>query len=317
MEGRMTRQVIIDSDPGIDDAVAILLAIASPAELDVRAIVAVAGNASVERTQTNARKMCELAGRWDIPVYAGCSGPLRRPLVTGEDVHGESGLGSVLLPEPTMPLADEHGVDFLIRALATADVAAITLATLGPLTNVATALAEAPTAARKLREVVMMGGAYTESGNITPWAEYNVYVDPEAAAAVIQSGVAVTMIPLDVTHKALTTEARIARLQKLRTRCGTAVVHMLRYFERSAVARVGSEGAPLHDPCVIAYLLRPQLFTIGNSAVAVDTTDAITAGRTEVEPEGATEHAGNVQYVTDIDVDGYFDLVTDRLARLP
>jgi purine nucleosidase len=312
----MNRHLIIDADPGIDDAVAILLAIASAAELTVRAIVTVAGNAPVEQTASNARRVCELACRRDIPVYAGCSRPMRRPLLTGEDVHGESGLGDVELPESTTP-SKEDGVEFLIRTLSASDDGAITLAALGPLTNVAATLTAAPGLTRKLREVVVMGGAFDEPGNITQWAEYNVYADPEAAAIVLESGVAVTMIPLDVTHTALTTTARMARLERLRTHCGIVAAQMLRYFERSAFARFGGEGAPLHDPCVIAYILRPQLFTGRNIEVAIDTTDAASAGRTVIRSPVTNVRGGSVQCLTAIDAKGYFDLLTDRLSQLP
>lgn len=216
----MPRPIIIDTDPGQDDAVAILLALASPAELDVLGIVAVAGNVPLALTQRNARIVCELAGRRDVPVYAGCARPMQRELVTAEYIHGKTGLDGPVLREPTMPLQPQHGVDYLIDSLQRAEPGAVTLCTLGPLTNIGMALVKAPDIASKVRELVMMGGAYFEVGNTTPAAEFNIYVDPHAADVVLRSGIPVTIIPLDVSHKALTTKPRIQRFRALGTRCG-------------------------------------------------------------------------------------------------
>src|SRR5580765_5005848 len=216
----MPRPIIIDTDPGQDDAVAILLALASPAELEVLGIVAVAGNVPLALTQRNARIVCELAGRPDLPVYAGCERPMHRSLVTAEYIHGKTGLDGPVLPEPTMALQPQHGVDYLVETLRRAEDGGITLCTLGPLTNIGMALVKAPDIVPKVREIVMMGGAYFEVGNTTPAAEFNIYVDPHAADLVLRSGIPVTIIPLDVSHKALTTAPRIPRFRALGTRCG-------------------------------------------------------------------------------------------------
>ena len=210
----MPHRIIIDTDPGQDDAVAILLALASP-EIEVLGIVAVAGNVPLPLTADNARKVCELAGRSDIPVFAGCDRPLERRLVTAEHVHGKTGLDGAPLPTPRMPLQDRHGVDFLIEALRAEAPGSVTLVALGPLTNVATALRRAPEIAHRVAGIVVMGGAYFEVGNITPAAEFNIYVDPEAAAEVFACGAPITVLPLDATHKALVTRERNAAFRAI------------------------------------------------------------------------------------------------------
>src|SRR5215469_8470877 len=201
----MPRPIIIDTDPGIDDAVAILLALAAPEELELLGIVAVAGNLPLASTERNARRVCELAGRNDMPVYAGCARPLLRPLATAEHIHGETDRDRLLLPEPTMPLQGRHGVDYLIEMLRAAEPAPITLCALGPLTNIAMALVKAPDIAGRIGELVIMGGACLEPGNVTPAAEFNIHVDPHAAAIIVDSGIPITMLPLDVTHQLLST----------------------------------------------------------------------------------------------------------------
>ena len=313
----MPRPIIIDSDAGQDDAVAILLALASPAELEVLGTVAVAGNVPLALTQRNVRIVCELAGRSDLPVHAGCERPMQRDLVTAEYVHGKTGLDGPVLPEPTMPLQPQHGVDYLIETLRRAAAGAITLCTLGPLTNIGMALVKAPDIVSKVREIVMMGGAYFEVGNTTPAAEFNVYVDPHAADLVLRSGIPVTMIPLDVSHKALTTPPRIARLRALGTRCGRATAEMLEFFERHDVEKYGADGGPLHDPGVIAYLLRPDLYSGRKVNVAIETASPLTLGMTVADWWRVTDRPPNVQFMNDVDADGFYDLLTERIATLP
>jgi inosine-uridine nucleoside N-ribohydrolase len=311
------RQIIIDTDPGQDDAVAILLALASPQELDVLGIVAVAGNVPLRLTERNARMLCELAGRPEVPVYAGCERPMHRALVTAEYIHGKTGLDGPALPEPTMTLQPQHGVDFLIDRLRASAAGSITLCALGPLTNIAMALVKAPDTAGKVAAIVAMAGAYFEVGNVTPAAEFNVYVDPHAAAVVLRSGIPVTMIPLDVSHKALTTRPRIERFRALGTRCSVAVAEMLDFFERHDVEKYGFAGGPLHDPCVIAYLLRPELLRGRKVNVEVETGSQLTLGMTVADWWGVTDRPRNVMFMNDIDADGFYDLLTERIARLP
>ncbi len=312
----MARKIIIDTDPGQDDAVAILLALASPEELEVLGITTVAGNVPLALTSKNARIVCELAGKVDVPVFAGCEAPLKRRLVTAEHVHGKTGLDGVALPEPEMPLQRAHAVDFLIDTLRAAPEGEITLCPLGPLTNIATAFTRAPDIAGRVREIVLMGGAYFEVGNITPAAEFNIYVDPEAAEIVFGSGVPLTVMPLDVTHKALVTKPRLQAFAALGTRVGEVVASWTRFFERFDVEKYGSEGAPLHDPTVIAWLLRPELFSGRHINVEIETVSELTRGMTVADWWGVTERAPNATFMGDIDAEGFFALLTERLARL-
>ncbi|MEL7151719.1 MAG: nucleoside hydrolase [Pseudomonadota bacterium] len=310
------RKIIIDTDPGQDDAVAILLALASP-ELDVLGITAVAGNVPLPLTQKNARIVCELAGRSDIPVFSGESAPLSRKLVTAEHVHGKTGLDGPQLADPTMPLQDMPAVDFLIETLRQHPSGSVTLVPIGPLTNIAMALQRAPDIAERIAEIVLMGGAYFEVGNITPAAEFNIYVDPEAAEIVFRSGIPLTVMPLDVTHKALTTRARVDAFRAMGTETGRMVAAWTDFFERFDKEKYGSEGAPLHDPCTIAYLLQPDLFSGRQINVEIETQSDLTRGMTVADWWRVTKRPANAQFMGDIDADGFFGLLTERLARLP
>ncbi len=310
------KDIIIDTDPGQDDAVAILLALASPEEVNVLGVTAVAGNVPLALTQKNARIVCELAGRPTTKVFAGCDAPLARPLVTAEHVHGKTGLDGPQLADPTMPLQDQHAVDWIIDTCRAAPDASITLCPLGPLTNIATALTRAPEIKRAIAEIVLMGGAYFEVGNITPAAEFNIYVDPEAAKIVFESGLPLTVMPLDVTHKALTTKARVDAFRAMGTEVGRMTAAWTDFFERFDMEKYGSEGAPLHDPCVIAYLIRPELFTGRHINVEIETTSDLTLGMTVADWWRVTDRAPNCTFMGDLDADGFYGLLTERLARL-
>ncbi len=310
------RKIIIDTDPGQDDAVAILLALSSPEEIEVLGITAVAGNVPLPLTQKNARIICELANRPDMRVFAGCDAPMDRPLVTAEHVHGKTGLDGPDLPDPAMPLQDQHAVDFIIDTLRAEPANTVTLCPLGPLTNIAEAFNKAPEIIEKVQEIVLMGGAYFEVGNITPTAEFNIYVDPEAADIVFKSGVPITVMPLDVTHKALVTSPRNSAFRALGTDVGRAVADMTDFFERFDKEKYGSQGAPLHDPCVTAYLIRPELFTGRHINVEIETTSDLTLGMTVADWWRVTDRPPNATFMGDIDADGFFALLTERLARL-
>ena len=312
----MTAKIIIDTDPGQDDAVAILLALASPDEIAVLGITAVAGNVPLALTEKNARIICELAGRPDIAVFAGCDRPLVQPLVTAEHVHGKTGLDGIALPDPTMPLQAAHAVDFIIDTLRAEPSGRVTLCPLGPLTNIATAFTRAPDIMARVKEIVLMGGAYFEVGNITPAAEFNIYVDPEAAEIVFQSGVPLVVMPLDVTHKVLTTRPRIDAIRAIGSPVAHAVASWTDFFERFDMAKYGAEGAPLHDPCVIAYLLAPGLFTGRHINVEIETTSPLTRGMTVADWWGVTKRPKNAMFMGDVDAAGFYDLLTRRLARL-
>jgi purine nucleosidase len=309
------RKIIIDTDPGQDDAVAILLALASP-ELEVLGITTVAGNVPLALTTRNARVVCELAGRKDIKVFSGCEAPLVRPLVTAEYVHGKSGLDGITLPDPEMPLAEGHAVDFLIETLRAEAPGSVTLCPIGPLTNIATALRQAPDIAPRIAEIVLMGGAYFEVGNVTPAAEFNIYVDPEAADIVFKSGIPLVVMPLDVTHKVLTTRARVEAFRGLGTPVGHAVASWTDFFERYDMAKYGSEGAPLHDPCTIAYLLQPDLFTGRHVNVEIETEGRFTTGMTVADWWRVSKREANAMFIGDVDAEGFYALLTERLGRL-
>lgn len=310
------RKIIIDTDPGQDDAVAILLALACPDEIDLLALTCVAGNVPLELTSRNARIIAELAGFPHLPVHAGCDRPLGRDLVTAEHVHGRSGLDGPDLPDPTMPLAPGHAVDYLIETLRAEPAGTVTLCPIGPLTNLATAFSKAPDIIEKVQEIVLMGGACFATGNVTPAAEFNIHVDPQAAAAVFRSGIPLTVVPLDVTHKALVTRARNDAFRALGTAVGRAVAELTGFFERYDTAKHGSEGAPLHDPCTIAYLLQPDLFTGRFINVEIETCSELTMGMTVADWWGVTNRAPNATFLGGIDADGFFSLLTERLARL-
>ncbi|HYP36599.1 MAG TPA: nucleoside hydrolase [Stellaceae bacterium] len=313
----MPRRIIIDTDPGIDDAVAILLALATPEELEVLGIVAVAGNLPLVQTERNARRVCELAGRAAVPVYAGCERPILRPLATAEHIHRETARDRLLLPEPTIALQAQHGVDFFVETLRAAEAGTITVCALGPLTNIAMALVKAPEITGRIGELVVMGGACFKLGNVTPTAEFNIHVDPHAAAAVFESGITITMLPLDVTHQLLTTGPRRDALRALGNRCGQAVAALLASFERNRRAKFGTRATALHDPSVIAYLLSPTLFQGREVNVAVETQSSLTMGMTVVDWWGVTGRKPNVRMMNTVDADGFFDLLTEKLARLP
>jgi len=310
------RSIIIDCDPGHDDAVALLLALASP-ELDTLGITTVAGNVPLALTSRNARSIVELAGRCAVPVFAGADKPLLRPPVSAEHVHGQSGMGGVSLPEPKLALAVENAVDFIIRTLREKPAGSVTLCALGPLTNLALALMQAPEIAARLREIVLMGGACFAGGNVTPCAEFNLYADPHAAQVVFRSGATIVMLPLDVTHQVLSTPARIAAIGELGNRAGQTVAQLLSFAASTGVENYGGDGAPLHDPCVVAYLLRPDLFGGRHINVEIETGSALTMGMSVADWWGVSGRETNATFMRTVDAPGFYALLGERLARLP
>ena len=309
------RKIIIDTDPGQDDAVAILLALAAP-EIEVLGLTCVAGNVPLALTQRNARIVCEIAGRPQTRVFAGCDRPLQRKLVTAEHVHGKSGLDGIELFEPTMPLESQHAVDFIIDTLRREPAGTVTLVPIGPLTNIAEAFRRAPDIVARVQEIVLMGGAYFEVGNITPAAEFNIYVDPEAAEIVFKAGAPLVVVPLDTTHKALTTRPRLEALSALPAPIGPALAGWLDFFERFDIEKYGSMGGPLHDPCTIAYIIDPKLFSGRLINVEIETQSALTLGMTVADWWRVTKRPANALFLGDVDADGFFALLTDRLGRL-
>ena len=311
-----SQKIIIDTDPGQDDAIGILLALASPEELNVLGIVTVAGNVPVELTSRNALMLCELAKKPETKVFAGCSRPLVRPLVTAEHVHGKTGLDGAELPPPTMPLQKQHGVDWTIETLLKAEDNSITICCFAPLTNVAMAMIKAPQILPKIKNIVMMGGGYFEGGNITPTAEFNIYVDPHAASTVLRCGRPIVMMPLDVTHKALMQRKWLEDLRDLGSAVGDAAYGMMSFYERFDLEKYGSSGGPLHDPTVIAYLLQPELFEGRYVNVEIEIHSELTMGMTVVDWWDVTDRKPNVTFNNQINADGFFQLILERLAIL-
>ena len=220
------------------------------------------------------------------------------------------------MAEPTMPLQPQHSVDFIIETLRREPEGSVTLCTLGPLTNIGLAFQKAPDIVARVRELVMMGGGFFEGGNITPAAEFNIYVDPEAADIVFRSGVPIVVMPLDVTHQLLTRKDRVKRMADLGTAPAQAMVEMLEFFERFDIEKYGSDGGPLHDPTVIAYLLKPELFGGRDCNVEVETASPLTVGMTVVDWWQVTDRKHNARVMKDVDADGFFALLTERVGRL-
>ncbi|MFM1959327.1 MAG: hypothetical protein RL588_844 [Pseudomonadota bacterium] len=307
--------LIIDCDPGVDDAVALLLALAAAERLDVLAITTVAGNVGGELTARNACLVREIAGRPGVPVHAGQDRPLVRAPVAAYHFHGVSGLGDLPVGPPSRGPEDEPAVDFLIRTLRARPAGEVTLAVTGPMTNLAEALSRAPDIAPRIGRVVAMGGARREGGNITASAEYNIHADPHAADRVARSGVDLVMMGLDVTHQVRATEARRARIGRLSTP-QAQVASQLMAFSARTEAELGSGGPPpLHDPCVILWLLAPHLFTLQDCHLAIETESPLTLGHTAVEFRVGEHRPANARWATDAQADAAFELIHDLLGR--
>ncbi len=311
----MARPIIIDCDPGQDDAVALFLAMSSPDELEILGITTVAGNVPLELTQRNARMMCDIAGRKNALVFAGCNKPMRREAITAEYIHGNTGIDGVDVFEPETPLQEQHAVDFIIETLLAADAHAITVVPTGPLSNIGTAIEREPKILEHVREFVIMGGAMREGGNRSPSAEFNILADPEAAEIVFNSGRPVTSMGLDVTHQVLSTRERVARIRALGNPVAEATAGMLSFFHRYDSKKYGSEGAPLHDPCTVAWLLKPGLFKTRVCNLSVETQSELTLGHTAVDFWHVTDRPHNVDWAYEVDADGFYDLLSERLTR--
>lgn len=306
-------KVIIDADPGVDDAAAILMALASP-EIDVLGLSIVAGNVSLKDTVTNACKLVALSGRCDVPVYAGADGPLVREQVYGKYAR-IGAFDDALVKAGSVVPASEHAVQFILRSARAAAVAGepVTICAMGPLTNVALALIQHPDVARGVRQIVAMGGAFTALGHRTPWAEFNVYADPHAAEIVFQSGVPIVLMPLDVTFQALFTAEHVGRF-RAGGEAGAALFNLFSSFDRSDENRFGRPGGPIHDATTIAWLIRPELFTSREAFVGVQVT-GLTMGYTYADFYKKMDRTANATVVTDIDETGFIELLIERIAR--
>ena len=297
----MRRKIIIDCDPGIDDAVALMLAGASPDELEILAVTTVAGNVALEHTAANARRVMEVCGRGDVPVHAGCPRPLLRPLVTADRVHGETGIDGSGLPPPTQPLADGHAVDVLRDTVRNAP-GEVTVVAVGPLTNLAAVLVQRPGFAAEAREIVIMGGS-AGTGNVTAHAEFNFHVDPHAARIVFESGARLVMYGLDITRQVRVNDAVLGRIASLGSAPARAAAGMLEHYR-------GSGGA-LHDVLAVGHLLRPDCFRLEPARVSVDTSQTERIGRSLVERGGEP----NARFGVEAAADGFLDFLLGRLAR--
>lgn len=309
------RPIIIDCDPGQDDAINLLLAFSSPEALKILGITTVAGNVPLALTERNARLMCDIAGRSDTPVFAGCDRPLERELLTAENIHGKTGIDGVDIVAPKQPLEDQHAVEFIVDTLRAAADNSITLVPTGPLTNIAAAIQKDSSILGKIQEIVLMGGAMREGGNQTPSAEFNILVDPQAADLVFRCGRPITAIGLDVSHQVLGTAQRRDRIRAIDNDVARATAGMLDFFDRYDTAKYGSLGAPLHDPCTVAYLLAPELFEGKLCNVSIETQSELTMGHTAVDFWHVTDRPRNALWMHSIDAQGFFDLLVDRLGR--
>jgi len=307
----VSRRIILDCDPGHDDAMAILLAHGTP-EVTLSAITTVAGNHTLELTTLNALRVCTLAGISDVPVAAGCAAPLVRPLVTAPEIHGTTGLEGHAWEEPAGRAVPDHAVDMIVD-MVMASPGEITLVPIGPLTNIAMALRKEPRIAERVREVVMMGGSYT-GGNVTAAAEFNVYVDPEAAAIVFGAPWPLTMIGLEVTRLAAAGETIFERIESLDSPVSRAVVGMLRFYQAQHLRETGVSDPPVHDPCAVACVARPELVPCREAYVEVELAGRLTTGMTVTDFRRRAGVPFDAKVGTGLHLDGFWDLFIDSLA---
>lgn len=304
--------VILDCDPGHDDAIALLLALASP-EIELLGLTTVSGNKTVEQTTANAIRVLDHLGRDDIPVAAGADRPLVRRREVRANQHGETGLDGPDLPAPAREPRPEHAIDWIAGALAASDEP-VTLVATGPLTNVALFLARYPALEEKVERLVLMGGAIGE-GNLTPAAEFNMWVDPEAGARVFSSGLDLTMIGLDVTYQALMTPAHAERLAAA-GRAGKLVADLYAFYSGVHRERFGWQGAPVHDACAVAYVIDPALIETRTCGVRIDTGGELSRGRTNADRWNRLGWEPNCHVAVGIDADRFMGLLVERIARL-
>ena len=309
--------IIIDCDPGQDDAIMLMMAFANRDKLDILGITTVAGNVSVDKTTRNARIICEICGHTDIPVYAGYAEPMKRKLFTADDVHGEEGMNGVEIYDPEMPVQQKHAVNFLVDTLRNAEDGEITLIVTGPMTNIAAAFEQAPGTKAKVKEIILMGAALREGGNVTPSAEFNIFVDPDAAQIVYKSGVKTVTLGLDVTHQVLASKARLARMKAVGNKVADAACNILGPYSFFDSEKYGQDGGPLHDPCTLAYLLDPSLFKTKFCNIEVECESELTVGHTAVdfwEGMDPKERPKNTHWAYKVDAPGVYKLLEECLA---
>ncbi|MDZ4760950.1 MAG: nucleoside hydrolase [Alphaproteobacteria bacterium] len=306
--------LIIDCDPGVDDAVALLLAFASPDLIDILAVTTVGGNIDAASTARNARIIRQIAGREGVPVFAGAAAPLVRSAVSASAFHGETGLGDLEIFEPSTALGFGEAASVIADTVMHHAPGEVSIAVMGPMTNIALAMRKEPLLAARLRTLVVMGGAKREGGNITASAEYNFFADPDAADIVFRSGCRMAVIGLDATHQVRTTPRRLGLIGAINTPSARAAARLLAFAAGVEPGEADDPGPPLHDPCTIAYLLAPDLFTSVPALIRVETSSPLTLGHSAVEFRGAGPDAA-VRWVTKVDAEGLFGLLLERLAR--
>ena len=311
----MSEKIIIDCDPGQDDAVALFLALSSPDELEILGITTVAGNVPLKLTERNARIICDIADSKKTQVFAGCSRPMIVDLMTAENVHGKTGIDGIDIFKPMTLLKELHAVDFIVETLKDAKTDSITLVPTGPLTNIALAIIKDPSILNSIKQIVLMGGAMREAGNLSASAEFNMRVDPHAAKVVFECGLPIIVMSLDVTHKVLTSRERVREIESIGNSVSTATANMLKFFARYDSEKYGIDGAPLHDPCTIAWLLNQDLFIGKECNVRIETESPLTLGHTSVDFWGVEGNIPNATWIQDVDDDGFYDLLINRLRR--
>tara|TARA_B100000965_G_scaffold58094_1_gene44262 strand:- start:54 stop:995 length:942 start_codon:yes stop_codon:yes gene_type:complete len=311
----MSEKIIIDCDPGQDDAVALFLALSSPDELEILGITTVAGNVPLKLTERNARIICDIADSKKTQVFAGCSRPMLVNLMTAENVHGKTGIDGIDIFKPMTLLKELHAVDFIVETLKDAETDSITLVPTGPLTNIALAIIKDPSILNSIKQIVLMGGAMREAGNLSASAEFNMRVDPHAAKVVFECGLPIIVMSLDVTHKVLTSRERVREIESIGNSVSTATANMLKFFARYDSEKYGIDGAPLHDPCTIAWLLNQDLFSGKECNVRIETESPLTLGHTSVDFWGVEGNIPNATWMQDVDDDGFYDLLINRLRR--
>jgi purine nucleosidase len=313
---RTMRKLIIDCDPGLDDASALFLAFAARDKLEILGVTTVAGNVGLAQTARNACVIRQLAGREDVPVFAGCARPLVRAPVEADDFHGANGLGDAELPQVERGPEEEHAVMFLVQTLRAATPRSVTLAVTGPCTNIAAALILDPKIAGAISEVVMMGGARSEGGNITASAEYNIYADPHAAAMVLNAGAPVTLFGLDTTHQVRTGPVHVAAFEAAATPITRMIAGFFKFSNRLEPGTPANPGAPLHDPCTIAYLLWPELFEFRHCHAEVETEGKIALGHTQIEFRNAPGRQMNAQWALHANAPAIMRRLLDKVRTL-
>lgn len=313
MSTGVKRKIILDCDPGHDDAIAIMVAAAARESIELAAITTVAGNAEIGKTTVNALKVCEIAGIRGVPVAQGAGQPLVRRRETAPSIHGDSGMDGPLLPEPKQRPDERHAVDLIIGLLLESE-GDITLVPTGPLTNIAMAMRREPAIVPKIKEIVLMGGG--TFGNWTPAAEFNIYADAEAAKVVFESGVPLTMMGLDVTHQALVTPEIADRFEALGTPAARFVTELIAFFRDAYRDVFGFTDPPVHDVCCIAYCIDPTIFKCRKLHVDIETRGEFSYGMTVIDQTGVTGKEANVNVAFELDFGKFWDLILGAVAKL-